>query len=115
MYMTDYNLSIRLAHWDLLRSLAMFLVVVVHASGSLGTIRNFNMGHAVGIAALICDPLFFLLSGYFALGPIKRCLKSYYSNKAITILLPLVLYSILLYLAPINTLIKGALSLGGYF
>lgn len=36
MYMTDYNLSIRLANWDLLRSLAMFLVVVVHTSGNLG-------------------------------------------------------------------------------
>lgn len=79
-----------------------------------GVIHNFDAGYAVGIAAFICDPLFFLLSGYFALGPIKRGLKSYYSNKAITILLPLVLYSILLYLAPINTLIKGALSLSGY-
>lgn len=69
MYMTDYNLSIRLANWDLLRSLAMFLVVVVHASGSLGTIRNFNMGHAVGIAALICDLLFFFAFGLFCAWP----------------------------------------------
>lgn len=105
----------RLANWDLLRSLAMFLVVVVHTSGNLGIIHNFDAGYAIGIAAFICDPLFFLLSGYFALGPIKRGLKNYYVNKVITILLPLILYSLLLYLAPINTSTKGVLSVGSYF
>lgn len=113
--MSNDNSTKRLANWDLLRSIAMFLVVVVHTSGNLGLVGNFDAGYAVGTAAFLCDPLFFVLSGYFALGPIKRCLKSYYINKVITILLPLVLYSLLLYLAPINTSMKGDLSVGGYF
>lgn len=66
----------RLANWDLLRSIAMFLVVVVHTSGNLGLVGNFDAGYAVGTAAILCDPLFFALSGYFALGPIKRGSKA---------------------------------------
>ena len=87
--------------------------MVVHTSGSLGIIHNFDAGYAVGTAAFLCDPLFFVLSGYFALDPIKRDLKSYYINKVITILLPLVLYSLLLYLTPINTSMNGDLSVDG--
>ncbi len=101
----------RLTNWDLLRSLAMFLVVVVHTAQYLGEIYGCQPGYAIGSLVIICDPIFFALSGYFAFRPLKTSLKEYYLNKTITIVFPLVLYSILLYLlTPFNEM-----SLGGYF
>ncbi len=89
--------TVRAANWDLLRSLAMFLVVVTHASGHLGPLGGVPTHGTIVAAAIICDPLFFALSGYFALQPIKRTLGAYYWNKVCTIILPLILYSVLLY------------------
>lgn len=102
----------RAANWDLLRSLAMFLVVVVHTSTMLGPIHGFETAALINRLALICDPIFFMLSGYFALRPMKRSLKNYYLNKVSTVLLPLVLYALLLY--GCSEYSQG-LSLGGYF
>lgn len=104
--------SSRSVNWDLLRSLAMLLVVVVHTARYLNPVGDVNVGGIIGSAALICDPIFFVLSGYFALGPIRRTLKNYYVNKVITILLPMVFYSILLYLIPFRL---REISIGGYF
>ena len=87
----------RVAKWDLMRTLAMFLVVVVHSSCYLGTFGDFDAGVLVNRSALICDGIFFALSGYLALGPQERSLKDYYLNKFITVLFPLILYSVLLY------------------
>ncbi len=89
--------TVRAANWDLLRSLAMFLVVVTHASGHLGPLGGIPTHGTIVAAAIICDPIFFALSGYFALQPIKRTLGAYYWNKVCTIILPLILYSVLLY------------------
>lgn len=102
----------RAVNWDLLRSLAMFLVVVVHTSALLGPIHGIGTSTIIRRFAFICDPVFFALSGYFALRPSKRGLKEYYLNKVSTILLPLFVYSILLYL--FLTKLKG-MSLNGYF
>ncbi len=101
----------RLTNWDLLRSLAMLFVVVVHTSRYMGPIHGYNPEYAIGTFAIICDPVFFALSGYFALRPLKTDLKGFYLNKLITVVFPLVLYSVLLYLfTSFNDL-----SLGGYF
>lgn len=77
----------------------MFMVVVVHTaaySPQLGL--GFNLPHAISRAAIICDPVFFMLSGFFALRPLKCSLKEYYLKKVSSIVLPIVLYSVVLYL-----------------
>ena len=110
--MSTTTASTRATNWDLLRALAMFLVVVVHASGDLGSIHGFETHGPLATLALICDPIFFTLSGYFAIKPLKRTLKNYYLNKVATIIVPLFLYSVLLYLY--STKLQN-LSLGAYF
>ena len=85
-------------NWDLLRSISMFLVVVVHTTSYLGTFGGVDVGNIVGTAANVCNGIFFALSGYFALGPQKRSITDNYLNKLVTIILPLFLYVILLYL-----------------
>lgn len=89
--------SKRLTNWDLLRSLSMFLVVVVHIAPQLGSFRNVNVGPLVGTAAIICDPIFFCLSGYFALKPLKKSYQDYLLGKALSLLLPIFVYAGLLY------------------
>ena len=110
----------RSVNWDLLRSLAMFLVVVVHTPISVGgelawgSANDWLVSRIISTAAIICDPVFFTLSGYFALKPFTKDLKSYYLNKVSTIILPLILYSILLYFF-MNRHDFATLSLEGYF
>lgn len=87
----------RLANWDLLRTLSMFLVVVVHIAPQLGRFRNINVSLIAGIAAIICDPIFFCLSGYFALKPLKKSYIDFLFGKALSLLLPIFVYSGLLY------------------
>lgn len=110
----------RSVNWDLLRSLAMFLVVVVHTPISVGgelawgSADDWFISRIISTAAIICDPIFFTLSGYFALKPFTKNLKDYYLNKVSTIILPLILYSILLYFF-VNRHDFASLSLEGYF
>lgn len=89
----------RQANWDLLRSISMFLVLVVHTTQWLPSpFDGFDLPAAVGRAAIICDPVFFMLSGFFALRPLRSSLCDYYVRKVSTIILPLVVYSVILYL-----------------
>ncbi len=76
----------------------MFLVVVVHMSYYFSDIRGIRVSALIFTFAIICDPIFFFLSGYFSIVKIKTSLKEYYCKKIATIILPLVVYSILLYL-----------------
>ncbi len=104
----------RMANWDLLRSIAMFLVVVCHTQSYLdygGHIPGISVS-ALSRISILCDPLFFMLSGFFALGSFKKSLRDYYLNKISTIILPMVVYSILLYLYLIPF---SSMSLGNYF
>ena len=102
----------RQLNWDLLRSIAMFLVVIVHSSAYLPNISlNFDLQFAMSQAAIICDPIFFILSGYFALRPLKCSLKEFYLKKVSSILFPILLYSIFLYIY--NS--WESLAIGGYF
>lgn len=102
----------RFANWDILRSLAMFLVVVVHCNTQLGFIADINASTIVRAIAITCDPLFFALSGYFAIVPLKRSLTDYYLNKVCTILLPLFVYSLIIYFYATGL---NDVSLGDYF
>lgn len=89
--------SKRLTNWDLLRALSMFLVVVVHIAPQLGSFRNINASPIASTAAIICDPIFFCLSGYFAFKPLKKSYKDYLFDKALSLLLPIFVYAGLLY------------------
>lgn len=75
----------------------MFLVVVVHIAPLLGSFRCINASVIAGTAAIICDPVFFCLSGYFALKPLKKSYRDYLFGKALSLLLPLFVYAGLLY------------------
>lgn len=90
------NTNKRLTNWDLLRALSMFLVVVVHIAPQLGSFCGINAGAIVGTGAIICDPIFFCLSGYFALRPLKKSYKDYLFGKALSLLLPIFVYAGLL-------------------
>lgn len=87
----------RLVNWDLLRTLAMFFVVMVHSSQYLGSIHGIETAPFISEFALICDPIFFVLSGFFAFRPLKTTYAKYLLNKVVTIVLPLVVYSVVLY------------------
>lgn len=75
----------------------MFLVVVVHIAPQLGSFRNINASPIASTAAIICDPIFFCLSGYFAFKPLKKSYKDYLFDKALSLLLPIFVYAGLLY------------------
>lgn len=100
MHTTSANQSNikRLSNWDLLRSLCMLAVVIVHCGGYLGPLAGIDAGRIASRTAILCDPIFFALSGYFGIRPLKTSLSKYYSHKVSTIILPLVVYSIVLYL-----------------
>lgn len=92
----------RLTNWDLLRALSMFLVVVVHASAYVPRpAPGFDLPLAVSRAAIVCDPVFFMLSGYFALRPLRGNLAEYYLKKVSSVILPLVTYSVALYVVDV--------------
>ena len=101
----------RLSNYDCLRSLCMLAVVVVHSGSYLGSLAGINAGSIASTAAILCDPLFFALSGYFAIRPLRSSLFSYYSRKVSTIILPLFVYSFLLYLYNVGF---TGLSIHGY-
>ncbi|WP_077071192.1 MULTISPECIES: acyltransferase [Bacteria] len=92
----------RLVNLDLLRSLCMLAVVVCHCSPYLGILNGINADLIVSITGILCDPIFFALSGYFAIRPLKSSLLSYYSRKISTVVLPLFAYSVVLFLYKTN-------------
>lgn len=87
----------RLANWDLLRTLAMVAVIVVHTGEYLGVVHGINVGTIASKAAILCDPVFFALSGFFAIREMKTSYGEYLLRKVSTIVLPLFVYSIVLY------------------
>ncbi len=92
------NAAKRDVRWDLLRSLAMFAVVVVHAAARIGEGGGLDLSEGVSTFFLVCDPVFFALSGYFAIRPLAGSLGHYYKNKLIGVIVPVVLYSVVAYL-----------------
>lgn len=78
----------------------MFAVVVVHSEHWLYPIAGIDVAHIVKIAALLCDPIFFALSGYFAIRSLAgKSYGVYIQRKVTTVVLPLLVYSLVLYVS----------------
>lgn len=108
---TSTNRPARMPNWDLLRSLSMLAVLVVHSWMYLDPILGINVGGMLSRLAILCDPIFFTLSGYFAIRPLKTSLAEYYQKKFISIVLPLFVYGLVLYLYTSNL---GEISASGF-
>lgn len=87
----------RFANWDLLRTISMVAVIVVHTGPYLAVVHGINVGNIASRAAILCDPIFFVLSGFFAIRPLKSTYVRYLERKVSTIVLPLLVYSVILY------------------
>lgn len=77
----------------------MLLVVVCHSTRYLTPVCGAQGAAAVERLALICDPIFFALSGYFAIRPLKGSYGRYLSHKVKTVVVPLLVYATLAYAA----------------
>lgn len=87
----------RQANWDVLRALMMFFVVVVHMAERAPLFNGYPLGRLITAGALICDPVFFTLSGFFSLRGKQSRLVSYYLKRGLNIVLPLLIYAVLAY------------------
>lgn len=85
---------------DLIRVVAIFLVVVIHVSGQLtnvwGKIPNdqWIIADIYGGIARISVPLFFMISGYLLL-PRSESLSVFYTKRMTKLLIPLVVWSLI--------------------
>ena len=92
----------RMANWDLLRSMSMFLVLVIHSTALLSSVfHGDRIPTAINETLLVCDPVFFCLSGYFAIRPLKGTYSNYLLKKIRTVILPLIIYIFPLYFVQI--------------
>lgn len=89
----------KIIHWaDLIRVLAIYLVVVIHTSGQLtgawGQIPQLDwiIGDIYGGIARVGVPLFFMLSGYLLL-PRAESLGAFYRKRVLKIVIPFVVWS----------------------
>jgi len=85
---------------DLIRVVAIFLVVVVHVSGQLTNLwgqipqSQWLIADIYGGMARVCVPLFFMISGYLLL-PRSESLGTFYLKRMPKILVPLVVWSLI--------------------
>ena len=100
-----------MTNWDLLRSLSMLAVLVVHSGTYLEPLLGVPVGSYLSRLALVCDPVFFVLSGYFAIREPKRSLPEYWFHKFVTIIVPFLVYATVMYPLVAGF---GNLSLGGF-
>ena len=91
----------KIVYWaDLIRVLAIYLVVVIHVSGQLtnawGKIAEAQwlIADIYGGIARIGVPLFFMLSGYLLL-PHSESLRSFYGKRMLKIAIPFVVWSVI--------------------
>ncbi len=98
---------------DLLRCVAMFAVVAVHAVPYLGAVCGADVTEGLAKLFLLCDPVFFALSGYFAIRPLKGTLRDYYLGKFVSVVVPIIVYSIVAYAFAARFGYLGALGLDG--
>ena len=98
---------------DLLRSVAMFAVVAVHAVPYLGVVCGADVTEGLAKLFLLCDPVFFALSGYFAIRPLKGTLRDYYLGKFVSVVAPIIVYSVVAYAFAARFGYLGALGLAG--
>lgn len=88
-------------YWaDLIRVVAIFLVVVIHVSGQLTNVwgkiseSQWIIADIYGGTARVCVPLFFMISGYLLL-PRSESLRLFYTKRMTKILIPFVVWSLL--------------------
>ena len=98
--MSDQTSRKEIISWaDLIRVLAIFLVVVIHVSGQLtnawGKIptEQWIIADLYGGIARIAVPLFFMISGYLLL-PRSESLSDFYTKRMPRILIPFVAWSL---------------------
>lgn len=84
---------------DLIRVISCILVIAVHTRGEL--IGKYpDVEYWLKPLVIVCNPLFFMLSGRFALRPFsdsRQGFKDYYIKKAVSILIPYFLICMLLF------------------
>src|SRR5215470_7793 len=102
--MTDPAGQKPIIYWaDLIRTVAIYLVVVIHVSGQLtnawGQISTTQwlIGEIYGAIARVSVPLFFMISGYLLL-PRSESLRDFYTKRMTRTLSPCVAL-VLIYLA----------------
>ncbi|HEX2697601.1 MAG TPA: acyltransferase family protein [Anaerolineales bacterium] len=102
--MTDQPSEHRIIYWaDLIRVVAIYLVVVIHVSGQLTNVwgqipdGQWISADVYGGVARVSVPLFFMISGYLLL-PRAESLRDFYTKRMAKILIPFVVWS-LIYLA----------------
>ena len=112
----------RLEKYDLIRTVAMFFTIAVHTM-TLATpfVKNFNLNwyfhEILVIIFFTCNGLFFMLSGKFTFDSesiFSKGFKSYYLEKVIKIVVPLVFYSLIVYITK-NTFKGDKLDFREYF
>jgi surface polysaccharide O-acyltransferase-like enzyme len=85
---------------DLIRVIAIFLVVMIHVSGQVTNIwakipeDQWIIGDMYGGIARIAVPLFFMISGYLLL-PRSESLSVFYTKRMTRILIPFVVWSLI--------------------
>ncbi len=91
----------KIVHWvDLIRVLAIYLVVVIHTSGQLTNVwgkvsqAQWIVADIYGGIARIGVPLFFMLSGYLLL-PRSESLGVFYRKRVLKIVVPFVVWSVI--------------------
>ena len=89
----------KIVYWaDLIRVLAIYLVVVIHVSGQLTNVwgkipeAQWLMADVYGGIARVGVPLFFMLSGFLLL-PRSESLRSFYGKRMLKIVIPFVVWS----------------------
>lgn len=88
--------SSRELKYEVIRVVAMIFVIAIHQIDAIAI--NNNIYYYISLILLTCNPMFFMLSGKFALKfnyEEKGCYKKYYLNKLIKILVPVFIYMII--------------------
>lgn len=85
---------------DLIRVIAIFLVVMIHVSGQLTNVwgeipeDQWTIADIYGGMARVAVPLFFMISGYLLL-PRSESLSTFYAKRMTRILIPFVVWSLI--------------------
>ena len=86
----------KIIYWvDLIRVLAIYLVVVIHVSGQMTNVwgkipeAQWIISDIYGGLARVGVPLFFMLSGYLLL-PRSESLRSFYGKRMLKIVVPFI-------------------------
>jgi surface polysaccharide O-acyltransferase-like enzyme len=89
----------KIIYWvDLIRVLAIYLVVVIHVSGQMTNVwgkipeAQWIISDIYGGLARVGVPLFFMLSGYLLL-PRSESLRSFYGKRMLKIVVPFIVWS----------------------